>query len=87
MVYWNKISPQWDFEEIQNYVFKYFCVNISTFDMHQNAEVHRSVKPPILSTIGDIALAIGPEFKNYLGFVCQILQQASQMAAPDKVND
>lgn len=49
-----------------------------------NAEVHRSVKPPILSTIGDIALAIGPEFKNYLGFVCQILQQASQMAAPDK---
>ena len=32
-------------------------------------------------------MAIGPEFKNYLGFVCQILQQASQMAAPDKVND
>lgn len=44
------------------------------------------MKPPILSTIGDVALAIGPEFKNYLNFVCQILQQASQMAAPDKVN-
>jgi len=36
------------------------------------------VKPCILSTIGDIALAIGAEFKNYLDIVFHILQQAAQ---------
>ena len=41
--------------------------------------VHRAVKPPILSTIGDIALAIGPDFKKYGGPVLTILEQASRM--------
>lgn len=46
-----------------------------------NAEVHRSIKPPILALMGDLSLAIGPSFKNYLPVVLQILQQASQVQA------
>lgn len=50
----------------------------------KNAEVHRLIKPPILSTIGDVAMAIGPEFKQYLLVVLNVLQQASQLQV-DKV--
>ncbi|XP_046331579.1 importin subunit beta-1-like isoform X3 [Haliotis rufescens] len=69
-----------------NKVFPY-CNDLMLLLMEnlRNESVHRSVKPQILSVFGDIALAIGPQFRNYLEFVLGTLQQASQ-AQVDKTD-
>ncbi|KEH35465.1 putative importin-beta domain, importin subunit beta-1 [Medicago truncatula] len=43
--------------------------------------LHRSVKPPLFSCIGDIALAIGDNFDKYLMYSMNTLQIAAEIAA------
>lgn len=49
------------------------------FDNLSSNEINRSVKPPILSCFGDIALAIGASFEVYLQAAMSVLAQASSM--------
>lgn len=42
-------------------------------------ELHRSVKPPILSCIGDIALTIGGLFEKYVPYTMPMLQGAAEL--------
>ena len=43
----------------------------------KDSTIHRSVKPPVLSCFGDIAMAIGGAYKPYLEFSVLMLMQAS----------
>lgn len=47
----------------------------------QAGDLHRSVKPTILSCFGDIAMAIGGEFEPFVIVTVGVLQQASAMRA------
>ena len=53
----------------------------------QSTQLHRSVKPPILSCFGDIALAIGPQFEKYLAYVVPMLQSATQLSLQTPKDD
>eukprot|EP00898_Chlorokybus_atmophyticus_P004073 jgi/Chlat1/4667/Chrsp3S05614 len=66
-----------------------FCDGIVYQLLHnlQSNELHRSVKPPILSCFGDIALAIGGEFEKYLPYVGPMLQSAAQLSAQQSKQD
>ncbi|XP_058095846.1 importin subunit beta-1-like isoform X2 [Magnolia sinica] len=60
-------------------------------DLSSN-QLHRSVKPPIFSCFGDIALAIGENFGKYLIYAMPMLQSAGELSAPasgvdDEVSD
>ena len=48
----------------------------------QNQELHRQVKPHMLSCFGDIALAVGGDFERYLSQVLVMLASASQTTMP-----
>lgn len=62
-----------------------YCNEIMTalVESLQNQYLHRSVKPPVLSCFGDIAMAIGGSFDHYLQVSIMMLMQASQTTAPD----
>lgn len=57
------------------------------FEDLQSPVLNRTVKPPILSSFGDIAMAIGPHFETYLGSAMAVLQQASMVKNPTDVAD
>lgn len=61
-----------------------YCPDIVTALIHalQNPELHRSVKPHVLSCFGDLAMAIGAAYEPYLQISLMMLLQASQMSAP-----
>eukprot|EP00249_Psilotum_nudum_P024753 c29286_g1_i1 orf=306-2930(+) len=59
-----------------------FCDGIMTQllkDLSSN-QLHRSVKPPIFSCFGDIALAIGEHFEKYLMYAMPMLQGAAELS-------
>lgn len=66
-----------------------FCDEIITalLESLQNSTLHRNVKPPVLSSFGDVALAIGAGFEKYLQVTLMMLMQASQTKAPDDDED
>lgn len=43
----------------------------------QDADLHRSIKPQVLSVFGDVALAVGPKFVKYVEPVMIVMAQAS----------
>ncbi|KAL6177827.1 hypothetical protein ACLB2K_049349 [Fragaria x ananassa] len=43
-------------------------------------QLHRSVKPPIFSCFGDLALAIGENFDKYLMYAMPMLQSAAELS-------
>ncbi|CAN8244437.1 unnamed protein product [Cochlearia groenlandica] len=60
-----------------------YCDGIMTQllkDLSSNL-LHRSVKPPIFSCFGDIALAIGENFEKYLTYSMPMLQSAAELSA------
>ncbi|KAL8120091.1 importin subunit beta-1-like [Apium graveolens] len=60
-----------------------YCDGIMTLLLKDlsSGELHRSVKPPIFSCFGDIALAIGEHFEKYFQYVVQMMQGAAEVCA------
>lgn len=50
-------------------------------------ELHRSVKPPIFSCFGDIALAIGEHFEKYVPYALQMMQGAAELCSRMDTSD
>ncbi|XP_020577701.1 importin subunit beta-1 [Phalaenopsis equestris] len=60
-----------------------FCDGVMTHLLKNLSSnlLHRSVKPPIFSCFGDIALAIGENFEKYLIYAMPMLQSAAELSA------
>uniref|UniRef100_A0A182TCK9 Importin subunit beta-1/Transportin-1-like TPR repeats domain-containing protein n=1 Tax=Anopheles maculatus TaxID=74869 RepID=A0A182TCK9_9DIPT len=58
-----------------------YCDDIMTLLLQNlsNPNLHRNVKPQILTVFGDMALGIGPDFKKYLNVVLPMLAAATQV--------
>lgn len=58
-----------------------YCDRLMIALLHnlQDDSVHRAVKPQILSSFGDVAMAIGDRFESYLPHVAPVLQGAAGM--------
>ncbi|GAB4826181.1 Importin subunit beta-1 [Ancistrocladus abbreviatus] len=66
-----------------------YCDGIMTLllkDLSSN-QLHRSVKPPIFSCFGDIALAIGDNFDKYLMYAMPMLQSAAELSSHTSAAD
>ncbi|GAB2255647.1 hypothetical protein Droror1_Dr00009425 [Drosera rotundifolia] len=50
-------------------------------------QLHRSVKPPIFSCFGDIALAIGDNFDKYFTYAMPMLQSAAELSSRTSATD
>ncbi|XP_057808181.1 importin subunit beta-1-like [Salvia miltiorrhiza] len=66
-----------------------YCDGIMTLLLKDlsSSELDRSVKPPIFSCFGDIALAIGEHFEKYLTYALPMMQRASEICARIDSND
>lgn len=58
-----------------------FCDEIMMLLMENlsNPNIHRDVKPQVLSVFGDIALSIGTDFRTYLNTVLDVLVHVTQI--------
>ena len=54
-----------------------FVVQI-LMEVLKNTEADKSIRPAILSAFGDLSLALGPGFSNYLPVVMETLKQATR---------
>lgn len=54
------------------------------FEGLQSTVIHRDVKPTILRTFGDMALATGADFEPFLATTMAVLQQAGATVLPDE---
>jgi importin subunit beta-1 len=63
-----------------------YCDEIMNMLMENlsNPDIHRDVKPQVLSVFGDIALSVGCEFKKYLSPVLQVLSQVMEIQCDTK---
>jgi len=66
-----------------------FCDEVmnALIDSLKDSTIHRSVKPPVLSCFGDIAMAIGAAYEPYLQFSAMLLMQASSTKPPEDDED
>ncbi|XP_076931767.1 importin subunit beta-1-like [Bidens hawaiensis] len=66
-----------------------YCDNIMTLLLKDlsSGDLHRSVKPPIFSCFGDVALAIGEHFEKYVAYAVPMMQGAAEVCAQIDVTD